>query len=385
MASAGDVNGDGYDDVAVGSWLYDNGQLNEGAVWVYMGSDTGLADIAAWSAESNSAGAAFGYRALTAGDLNADGYDDLVIGARRYSGDGVTREGRAYVYLGGPTGLASTPVWTYDGNAPETELGNTVGAAGDVNHDGYGDLIIGAYRWDGGGTDRGKAMLFLGGPGGPAATPVWTYQGAPNELFGYHCVGLGDVNGDHFDDVLIGAPQHIAQGLVNAGAAYLFLGDSTGLAATPAWMREGDQAGESYGNAVGAAGDVDHNGHADFLVGILYQDNAWVDSGRAELYRGCRTTTAVPPAEATRVALAAHPVPARGDVEFSFALDHASQVRLTIHDVAGREVARVLDRTLGPGPHRARWSRAAARAGVYFVRLSIEGGSSAAIPLILLE
>ena len=102
--TAGDVNGDGYADVIVGAPYYDNGQTDEGRAYVYHGSAAGLSTSAAWTAESDQAGARFGWWVGTAGDVNGDGYADVIVGARTYD-NGQIDEGRVFVYHGGAAGL----------------------------------------------------------------------------------------------------------------------------------------------------------------------------------------------------------------------------------------------------------------------------------------
>ena len=107
MATAGDVNGDGYADVIVGAFGYDNGQADEGRAFVYHGSAGGLSGSAAWTAESDQAGAWFGSSVATAGDVNGDGYADVIVGAPYYD-NGQTDEGRAFVYHGSAGGLSGS-------------------------------------------------------------------------------------------------------------------------------------------------------------------------------------------------------------------------------------------------------------------------------------
>ena len=105
------MNGDGYADVIVGASYYDNGQTDEGRAYVYHGSAAGLSATAAWTAESDQAGAYFGGSVATAGDVNGDGYSDVIVGASSYD-NGEADEGRAYVYHGSAAGLSATPAWT---------------------------------------------------------------------------------------------------------------------------------------------------------------------------------------------------------------------------------------------------------------------------------
>ena len=107
VASAGDVNGDGYADVIVGAPGYDNGQTDEGRAFVYYGSAGGLSGSPGWTAESDQQGASFGISAATAGDVNGDGYADVIVGARDYD-NGQENEGRAYVYYGSAGGLGTS-------------------------------------------------------------------------------------------------------------------------------------------------------------------------------------------------------------------------------------------------------------------------------------
>ena len=96
---AGDVNGDGYSDVIIGANLYDNGQTDEGAVFVYHGSVTGLSTTPDWTAEGDQTWAWFGLSVGNAGDVNGDGYSDVIVGAYRYD-NGEGEAGRVFVYHG---------------------------------------------------------------------------------------------------------------------------------------------------------------------------------------------------------------------------------------------------------------------------------------------
>jgi hypothetical protein len=251
-ASAGDVNGDGYGDVIVGAWLYDNGETDEGRAFVYLGSDTGLSATFAWSAESNRANSGFGFSVASAGDVNGDGYGDVIIGAFGFDFSGAG--GRAYVYMGSPTGLAASPAWTADGGQAGVSFGYSVSSAGDVNGDGYGDVLVGAQHFDDGQADEGRVFLYLGSADGLSASANWSYESdQAGALLGLSVSSAGDVNGDGYSDVIVGAPL-FDNGLADEGRALVFLGSPTGLVPGPAWTADGNQTGARLGIRVSKAG-----------------------------------------------------------------------------------------------------------------------------------
>ncbi|HVN40312.1 MAG TPA: integrin alpha, partial [Myxococcota bacterium] len=175
VAGAGDVNGDGYADVIVGAPFYDNGQTDEGAAFVFLGSGSGIATgnpaTAAALIESNQSSAFLGYSVAGAGDVNGDGYADVIVGALAYD-NGQTDEGAAFVFLGSASGIANgnpaTAAAVLESNQASAQLGTSVAGAGDVNGDGYADVIVGVPLYDNGETDEGAAFVFLGSASGIA-------------------------------------------------------------------------------------------------------------------------------------------------------------------------------------------------------------------------
>ncbi len=147
--------GNGYSDVIVGALKYDNGQTDEGRAYVYLGKAGGLNTSPTWIVEGDQTGAQFGISVASAGDVNGDGYSDVIVGAPNYD-NGQTDEGRAYVYLGKAGGLDTSPAWTAEGNQAGAAFGCSVTGAGDVNGDGFGDVIVGALYYDNGQTDEGR-------------------------------------------------------------------------------------------------------------------------------------------------------------------------------------------------------------------------------------
>jgi len=276
VATAGDVNGDGYSDLIVGEHLYDNGQTNEGRALVYHGSSSGLEDTPAWVKESNMTSARFGSCVATAGDVNGDGYDDVIVGA--------ILARRAWVYLGSPTDLETDPAWTATSNQANSYFGGAVSTAGDVNGDGYDDILVGAYLYDAGQNNEGRVWAFYGSPTGPSPTSNWNVQGnSDGARLGNSVSTAGDVNGDGYDDVILGAYTWTSSLYPNTGFAYVYHGSASGLPTSADWSRLVYQPNANFGRSVSTAGDVNGDGYSDVVVGAPGWDGG---DGAVFLYLG---------------------------------------------------------------------------------------------------
>ena len=215
VSGAGDVNGDGFDDVIVGAYGYRIGEDYDdwvGQALVYYGSATGLDVTAGETRTGNDSDATyFGWAVADAGDVNGDGYGDVIVG-------GSYRDA-AVVFLGSSSGLATSGTSLTSGDW--YDFGASVSSAGDVNQDGYADVIVGAYSYTYGEDSFGGAQIFEGSAGGVGTTAT-TVLPTP-ELYdpAYAVVsGVGDVNGDGADDVIVGAPTYDA----DAGRADVYYG-----------------------------------------------------------------------------------------------------------------------------------------------------------------
>jgi len=160
VCGAGDVNGDGYHDIIVGEPLYTHEQPYEGRASVYYGSASGPSSSPDWVAEGNQRNCLLG-EVSNAGDVNGDGYDDVIVGASNCS-HGQIEEGAVFAYYGSASGLSSSPDWTAESNQGAASFGQSVATAGDVNNDGYDDIIIGAPKYDTYYTDAGRAYVYYG-------------------------------------------------------------------------------------------------------------------------------------------------------------------------------------------------------------------------------
>jgi hypothetical protein len=318
VAPAGDVNGDGYDDVLVSAPSWDNGQSNEGCVRLYLGSANGLGTTPAWTREGDQATAVFGSSVAAAGDVNGDGYDDVLVGARGYDGS-YENEGRVFLFLGSAAGLESDAAWTVDGGQTDGGFGWSVAGAGDVNADGYADVIVGAFFYDSGEVDEGAAFLYLGSGSGPSTTADWVAEGdQAGAGLGWSVATAGDVDGDGHADVIVGV-RYFDGAEIDEGAARVYLGGAAGLAATPAWVATGGEEGANFGWSVATAGDVDGDGYADVIVGAPRADVPWLDAGVASVFLGSRLGLSATPAwtagSAQQSAQYGWSVAAAGDVD----------------------------------------------------------------------
>jgi hypothetical protein len=281
VSTAGDVNGDGYSDIIIGALTFDNGETDEGKIFIHYGSASGLSITPDWSFESNMPGAYLGWRVYTAGDVNGDGYSDIIAGAPYYLGSG-----RVYGFHGSSVGFSSTPDWIVDSDQTASEFGEAVSTAGDVNGDGYSDVIVGACLYDNPEDKEGKAFVYHGSASGLSTSPAWTYESdQPGAEFGLWVSTAGDVNGDGYSDVISTAWYYDDEEF-DEGKAFLFHGSAAGLSAPISWTAEGDQSTGQFGISVSTAGDVNGDGYSDVIIGANCYDNGETDEGRAYVYLG---------------------------------------------------------------------------------------------------
>jgi hypothetical protein len=288
VTGVGDVNGDGFADVLVPAFNWDGEAVNEGRAFLYLGNATGLTQPASWTLDpTDQAGAIFGISAAGAGDVNGDGFADVIIGASSWDGQ-QPDEGRAYLYLGSAAGLATTHAWSADPTDQNAaRFGQSVASAGDVNGDGFGDVVVGAFFWDGNFSDEGRAFLYLGSATGLGTTHAWSAEPSDQTgaRFGLAVAGLGDVNGDSLSDVAVGAPDWTST--VSEGRVYVFRGHATtGLEANATELFDPVDANLGQFGSSLAGADVNGDGYADLQVSAFGWQGAQPWEGRAYSFLG---------------------------------------------------------------------------------------------------
>ncbi|HUK62235.1 MAG TPA: VCBS repeat-containing protein, partial [Dongiaceae bacterium] len=275
----GDVNGDGYADVLVGAPQESHGQTHEGRAYLWLGHSSGLGSNgtpsnATWTAESDLAGANFGSSVAMLGDLNGDGRSEVVIGASHYTSGANTNCGWVGMYYGSTNGVETLPAFNYVAAQASALLGTSVAGAGDLNGDGYPDLIVGAPGLASG----GQALVWLGGALGFSGSPI-ALSGPAGSSFGSAVAAAGHVQHGGHAGVVVGAPTY-SNGQTNEGAVYLFTGTSTGVSTTATWVSESNAAGAQYGYSVAGAGDVNGDANDDLAVGAYLYVNTLSLEGR---------------------------------------------------------------------------------------------------------
>ncbi len=286
VGTAGDVNDDGFSDVFVGA---------AGYARVYLGSASGLNTMNVLTLTTESPSSLFGQSGGTAGDINGDGYADVVVGALADSSV-YTNGGSVHLYLGGPSGLSATPVFTATGEGADDYFGYSAGTAGDVNSDGYADVIVGATGYN---DNAGRVYVYLGGASGLNETPAFALTGeVTQQNFGFSVGTAGDVNGDSYADVVIGAPSYST----GTGRVYVYLGSTDGLTTTAIFTATGEGTINFFGESAGTAGDVNSDSLADIIIGASgyssFTGKAYVHHGSADTPTVTPTpTTSAPPTE----------------------------------------------------------------------------------------
>ncbi len=271
VAGAGDVDGDGFDDLLVGAPLADVAAPDAGRVYLVSGESG--APIA--TLDGSGLGDWFGSALDGAGDYDGDGTPDLVVGAWRASLAG-TDSGSVRVV----SGATMQPLATFLGSGAGEEYGSSVAGAGDFDMDGFADVVIGAPGAGTLGSNPGRVQVFSG----KTSLLLLEASGeAAADGFGWSVAGAGDVNGDGFADVVVGSIAADA-GAMNTGRVYVYGGGAAAGGAGLLDSFDGDFAFDLLGWSVAGAGDVDGDGLSDVIAGAPFSPLNGPDAGIARIW-----------------------------------------------------------------------------------------------------
>ncbi len=303
VSSAGDVNGDGFDDLIVGAPAGDDNGSNAGESYVVFGKSSGFSSAIDLSSLNGTTGFRLngvsssddsGESVSSAGDVNGDGFDDLIVGAPDGDDNG-SDAGESYVVFGKSSGFSSaidlssldgTTGFKLNGIDSDDHAGSSVSSAGDVNGDGFEDVIIGAGNSS---YSTNESFVVFGKSGGFSSaidlsslngTTGFKLNGIDNRDYaGYSVSSAGDVNGDGFDDVIVGAYGAEPSGsgsYSRVGESYVVFGksggfssaiDLSGLNGTTGFRLDGIDNYDESGKFVSSAGDVNGDGFDDLIIG----------------------------------------------------------------------------------------------------------------------
>ena len=297
VAPAGDVNNDGIKDILISAQGHDGRGKNAGRVYLFYGPVSGNISAATADAifDGEKSEDLFGHSASSAGDVNNDGFDDILIGAHLNDARG-DKTGRAYLYYGPIKGqvLPKNANVVFTGEARQDRFGKSVSPAGDVNNDGFADILIGANHNSAAGSDAGRAYLFLGpiksrNVSASSANAIFTGERS-GDSFGIAVSKAGDLNNDGFDDILVGADANGRGDRTQSGRAYLFYGPVVGTieAAFANAIITGAAAGDRLGGALAALRDLNGDNFDDIIIGTGHapKANGKKSANRAYIFHG---------------------------------------------------------------------------------------------------
>ncbi|HEX5011443.1 MAG TPA: FG-GAP-like repeat-containing protein [Planctomycetota bacterium] len=265
VAGAGDVDADGFPDVLIGARGDDTVAQDAGATFVDSGRTGAL--LLSWLGEAE--GDEFGWSVAEAGDVNGDGHDDVIVGAFRHDGVGAN-SGRAYVF----SGADGATLFVLDGTGADDEFSVGVSGVGDIDGDGVPDVAVGAHHDDDNGLNSGSVRVVSGAN----ASQIYLFLGdeAGDDL-GHVLAGIGDINADGVPDIIAGLHD-----IPDPGQARIYSGADGAVL----FNFVGSTGFDFYGHAVAGAGDVDGDGVPDVLIGAEQDDTSAHNAGRAWLRSG---------------------------------------------------------------------------------------------------
>lgn len=371
--TSGDVNGDGYDDLIVGAYgAFIRPGFYPGRVFIYFGGIDfdTIPDVILNGGHENEF-EAFGVSVSATGDVNGDGYNDIIIGAPDF---GPSLQGRIYIYYGG------NPIdTTYDvamtGEGPLHFLGEWgVDFLRNINTYTYAHAITGCGFWSYNFSQErpGKVYVLFGKEEMDSIPDIWMIGRTPTSRLGNWTASAGDMNMNNCDEIISGAPIEYNR----KGSAYIWIGEPLLDTIPDAWIR-GVQYDDGIGWNVASAGDVDGDNRVEAIVSN-YASNysptrVWVCkyTGQAIEEKGKKTIYLY------HFFLEIFPNPTKSQITIRFSLAAESRVSLLIYDITGKLIKSINNNNIfKPGNHELQWdlkdkNQKRVANGVYFLQMRV--------------
>ncbi|PXY76302.1 MAG: hypothetical protein CXX81_15420 [Methanobacteriota archaeon] len=277
IANAGDVNGDGCSDLIIGApGATNNLGFATGVSYIFYGGNRTYS-AANWSDAGEGGGDKFGGTVSSAGDVNNDSYADILVAATGFTQTG--GEGKVYLYLGSATGPSTDHDWYTRGYWVNVIQGWSMAGIGDINGDGFDDIALGAAGSFSELTGNGRVEVYTGSLLGSMTLDNYWTTTTTNTLLGYSVLGIGDVNQDGYDDFAYSEPLYDNLAL---GKVTVLRGSANGLPDNPALELIGTESSQAFGSAMSTIGDINDDGLSEIAISSIGINS--IGSGKVEYF-----------------------------------------------------------------------------------------------------
>lgn len=351
VSSAGDFNGDGYDDILIGDFTNSTNGTDKGRACLYFGSqemDTNP-DL---TFEGEEIFNDFGYTVTYAGDLNHDGFSDIMIGSPRY--DRIDLLGRIYIYYGNSS-PDLIPDVVITGSHHYRQLGSIMAPAGDVNKDGYDDIIVGMPFYGNAPMGISYVNIYYGGAVMDTVPDVKIEE--MNYGFGAGLSYACDLNSDGFDDVIISGSDK----------NYIYYGGSP-MDSIPDLYIPSEGGWSDIGSSLSFAGDVNNDGYSDLLIGSPYSNAVGSGMGRVFIYSSNTKNTGIKIVNDKSFSQI-YPNPFNSQITIKFNLQKSGKVQVKILNISGQEIETLINGSQASGAHQIIWQPKNLPNGIYFCKI----------------
>lgn len=368
VAAIGDINADGRNDVLVGARYADhpNGWIEAGRVYVLSGLDGSIL----LTVDGHGPGDQFGTALDGLGDIDSDGVPDLIVGAPKATIFGAGFAGGAWAHSGADGSMLQAHV----GFSSGLSVGNAVAGAGDVDADGTPDMIVGSQFW---GASTGRALVYSGATG----LPLHTFTGDQSpEAHGFAVEGLPDINGDGHDDLVVGTPYVTTPGITYGGRTRVYSGATGSILYEIHGTVDNDLLGTITNMSLASLGDVDGDGKADLAIGYPFADPGGVEqAGAIDIHSGATGAYLLSIGGQAKFDGMGYSIGAAGDLNGNWLPDvvFGSNVYADVYDLGFGLVGDKTELSVGAGGTQAlTLSAGAARAGDMYLMLGSGAGTT---------